>query len=127
MPIIEPDLTEVESMGPMNAGTYAASCLTIETATSKSGNPMVVVESAVDYNGVNRKKKDWIVTSGKAAFKFENFLRAVGMDEAADALKAGKSYPIDTDLFLGATYHIVVEADVYNGEPSDKIAKYLKA
>lgn len=126
MPIIEPDLSEVESIKPMEPGTYRATCLTAVPKTSSSGNPMLEVESEVDYNGQTRKKKDWIVTSGKAAYKFENFLRAVGMDEAADKLRAKERFPIDTDNFLGATYNVVVEADTYNGEPTDRISKYLK-
>ncbi len=126
MPIIEPDLSAVESLSPMEPGTYPATCLSAIPKTSSSGNPMIEVESEVNYNGQTRKKKDWIVTSGKAAYKFENFLRAIGMDEAADKLRAGERFPIDTDTFLGATYNVIVEGDTYNGEPTDRIQKYLK-
>lgn len=124
MPIIEPDLSQV---GPIKPGTYNARCVSANPKKSKEkGTPMVELTSAIEVDGDEREKMDWLIISGKAAFKFEQFLRAVGMDDDANRLMNGEKVQIDTDVFIGATYSVVVEADTYNDAPTDRIASYLK-
>lgn len=126
MPIIQPDLSDVQSDDPMEPGTYRARCKAASAETSKAGNPMIVLDSVVDYNGQTRTKRDWIVTTGKAAFKFDILLRACGFDELADKYKRKEQVPFDTDELVGQEYSVVIESDMYNGEPTDRVKTYLK-
>lgn len=123
MPIIEPDLSQV---GPIKPGTYSARTVSCIDKPSASGKPMLTMEQEITVDNDVRTKTDWLLYTGKAAFKFAQYLRAVGMDDSADRLMNGEKITIDTDAFIGATFSVVIEADTYNGEPSDRIAAYLK-
>ncbi len=124
MPIIEPDFSQSSNVIP--PGTYPCRVLTATVGPSKAGNPMVILELEVDVNGVLKNKTDWLVISGKGAYKFENFLRAAGFEEQANKVVNGEKTAIDSDDFVGNELFVIVEADTYNGAPSDTIKSYLR-
>lgn len=127
MPIISPDLSEVNK--PLDAGTYPAEVeAPIDMATSKNDNPMIVVPFRVDIgNGKSRKRTARLVITGAGAFGFAQLLRACKFGDVADALQHGEKAPFDTDKLVGQKVNLVVEADTWNGNLTDKITGYLPA
>lgn len=126
MPIITPDLSQ---SGPIKPGTYRAKIIACEAKTSKNGNPMIVPDFEIDTGDETpRSRKAYIVTSGAGARPFGQLLRATGFSDLAD-IYMGDSLskpPFDTDDLVGQELMLQVEAETYNGEPSDKIAGYMK-
>lgn len=77
------------------------------------GNPVVVTFSRAD--GVSRKA--WLPTSGGAAFKFANLLRAVGWPHAVDEESAEDL----SRVLCGIALEIVVADETYNGKTEAKV------
>lgn len=126
MPIINPDLTEVTS-GVIEPGTYKAKIDAVEFKTAKSsGNPMIVVDFSVHVKDLEYTRKAYLVITGAGAFNFEQLLRATHFDEVADKLKAGEKIDFNTDDLVGQELNVVVEADSYNGQLTDKVRSYIK-
>lgn len=127
MPIITPDLSEVNK--PLDPNTYPAVIeAPIDMATSKADNPMIVVPFRIDVgNGKTRKRTARLVITGAGAFGFAQLLRACKFGDVADALQRGEPNPFDTDKLIGQRLNVVVEADVYQGNKTDKIVGYLPA
>lgn len=126
MPIIQPDTTQAIEFTPIPAGTYPGKVVDVEYKTSKNNNPMVVVSFDVTVEGKTRKKKSWIVITGEGSYNFDQLLRATGFEEVATRLKAGEKIPFDTDSLVGQELNLVIEASVYNDQPSDQIKTYLR-
>ena len=124
MPIIEPDLSQIQS-NVIDPGSYPAKITSAEPGISSSNNPKVVVKFDVDVGGKTYHRQSHIVTSGAGAFNFESLLRAVHMGDIADRLRAGEKVPFDTDSLIGQQLIVVVEASIYNNMPSDQIKSYL--
>ena len=128
MPIMEPDTSEVKTMLPLDAGVYKAKVVAVDFKTSKAGNPMIVPEFEIaDPEGVLRKRSSYLVIKGEAAFGFDSFLRAVGMQDTADQIKSGEKIPIDTDIFIGLELNVQIENDTYNGRITDQVKGFLPA
>lgn len=124
MPILEPDMSEVE-VGTIPAGTYPARITGATTEKSKGGNMMIVLDLAVQHDGKERNRKAWVVTTGKGAFQFPRLLRAVKMVDIAKRYEGGEKFPFDTDTLLGQLCQVTIEAELYNGEERDKITGFL--
>lgn len=129
MPLIQPDLSEVDK--PLDPGTYKAKIASVDYKTSKAGNPMIVVKFEIGVETPKgtkvRTRQAYLVITGDGAFNFEQLLRACHFDDVANALKSGAGPSFDTDELLGQEVNLVIESDVYNGNPTDKITAYLKA
>lgn len=126
MPKINPDLSQV---GPIAAGTYRARIVSCEYKVSGKGNPMIVPRFAVSVDGTDRERDSYLVISGAGARGFMQLLRATGFGQLADAYSSKDGGPkpdFDTDDLIGQELMVVVEGDVYNDQPTDKITQYLK-
>lgn len=129
MPIIQPDLSEVQS-NVIEPNTWMANITNVETGISKNGNPKIVVHLDVTAQGGKQfKRQSHLIITGKGAFQFEQLLRATGFGDVADAYKNPNAPKpdFDTDMLIGKPVNVVVEADTYNGAPSDKIQQFLAA
>jgi len=126
MPIINPDLSQVTSLGPISEGTYEGKITAVESATSKAGNPKVVVSLEITVDGATRQRQAHIVTSGAAAFQFEGLLRATGFEDIADKLRNKENVPFDTDWLVGQELLVQIVPDTYNGELRDKVQGFLQ-
>lgn len=130
-PMIKPDLTDADSFGPIEPGTYPAKIETVEYKTSGKGNPMIVPKFAIDVNGKTRKRNSYLVIIGEGAYGFSQLLRACHFDELAAAY-GDKSIPLDqkpefnTDDLQGQELNVVVDHQLYNGEMRDSIRNYLR-
>lgn|SRR5512138_1500396 len=124
MPIIEPDLSQIQS-NVIEPGTYRAKITSADPGISSSNNPKIVAKLDVDVNGKTYHRQSHLVTSGAGAFNFESLLRAVHMGDIADRLRAGEKVPFDTDSLIGQEVAVVVEASIYNNQPSDQIKSFL--
>lgn len=125
MPIIQPDLSEIDA--PLESGTYAAKIIECDAQTSKKDNPMIVPKFELVVDGKRRVRQAYLVITGQGAYGFQGLLRACGFHEYADRLKAGSKEPFDTDQLIGQELNVVVEETLYNGEKRDQIKSYLKA
>lgn len=128
MPIINPDTTEAEELGPIEPNTYKAKITEVKSQAAKSsGNPMIVVSLEIDVAGKPRSRDSYLVITGKGAFGFDQLLRVTGFSEYADKLKAGEKEPFDTDQLVGQELNVVVIPDTYNGQLRDKVSSFLRA
>jgi len=125
--MIQPDLSDV---GPIEPGTYKARIDKVDTGVSKSGNPKLDIQFSVFAGGERPKtRKVSMPYTGGGAFGFAGLLRACHFNELADAYtkKDGAKPPFDTDSLVSQELMVVVEADTYNGQMTDKIVSYLPA
>jgi len=127
MPILTPNLSEIETREPLEDGAYPGTVAQVDLGTSTKGNPQLIVDVKVVHNGKNYSLRTWVQTQGKAAFQFEQFLRACGLGAMADAYKKGDTSPFDTDSVVGANVLINVKQEMYNDEVRNKIASFAKA
>lgn len=130
MPIINPDTSNVTPMEAIPSGTYPAEITAVEFKTSKSGNPMIVVDFGVEVDGKARTRKSYLVITGEGAYGFDQLLRSTNFDDLADQFKDKNVQPkpdFDTDLLIGQRVNVVIEPNVYNGELRDQIKSFLKA
>jgi hypothetical protein len=128
MPILRPDLTEVQEFKAIRpAGPYRASIKNVVAGMSKTGNPKIIVSLEIDVHGEIFKRDAHLAISGKGAFNFEQLLRAAGFGAVADAYKAtdGPRPDFDSDNLIGKDVIVVVEEAIYNDRPSDNINGYL--
>lgn len=130
-PIINPDTSNIQDMGPIAAGTYGAEIQKVDFDTSKkSGNPMIVVTFGVEVDGKVRSRKSYLVITGEGAYGFDQLLRATGFEDLADQYKNKDIQPkpdFDTDSLVGQRVNVVIEPNVYNNELRDQIKSFLKA
>lgn len=130
-PLIKPDLSDADSFGPIEPGTYPAKIESVDFKTSGKGNPMIVPKFTIEVNGKNRKRNSYLVISGEGAYGFSQLLRACHFDEIAQAY-GDKSIPLDqkpefnTDDLVGQELNVVIDHQLYNGEMRDTIKNYLK-
>lgn len=128
MSVIQPRTKDMVDMSPIEPGTYPAAVTSAEAQTSKAGNSMVVVSIAVqvDEGKDPRPRTAYLAIEGKGTWGFDQFLRAIHMDEIADKLKEGEDVPIDTDAFIGQELNVVMSEQLYEGQVRDQIQTYLK-
>lgn len=130
-PLIKPDLTDADSFGPIEPGTYPAKIEQVDYKTSGKGNPMIVPKFAIEVNGKVRKRNAYLVIVGEGAYGFSQLLRAAHFDELAQAY-GDKSIPLDqkpefnTDDLVGQEVMVVIDHQLYNGEMRDTIKNYLR-
>lgn len=127
MPMIQPDLSDV---GPIEAGTYKARIDSVTPGISKAGNPKLDIQFSISTGGEKPKvRKVGMPYSGAGAFGFAALLRACNMDELANAYQSKDAVkpPFDTDSLVGQELMVTVEAAMYNDQPTDQIAGYLRA
>lgn len=130
MPIIQPDLSEVKSMGPIEPGIYKGKITAVEYKTSGKGNPMIVPTIEVEVAPEDKRTRNaYLVVTGAGAYGFEQLLRACGFDDVADKYRdpAAEKPAFDTDNLIGQELNVQIESDTYNGQMRDKIQSYLKA
>ena len=131
-PLIKPDLSDADSFGPIEPGTYPAKIEKVDYKTSGKGNPMIVPTFQINVNGKTRKRNAYLVIQGEGAYGFSQLLRACHFDKMAEAY-ADKSIPLDqkpefnTDDLHGQELNVVVDHQLYNGEMRDTIKNYLRA
>lgn len=127
MPLIQPDTSEIQ--GAIEPGTYSAKITEVTPGVSKSGGQKIVVKFEVDVNGKHQVRQAHIPTSGAGAFGFDSLLRACHFEDYANKIKVkgGEKPGFDTDQLIGQALHLVIEADIYNGNVTDKIVSYLAA
>lgn len=129
MPIIQPDTSLAQEMGPIEPGTYPAKIVDVEYKTSKSGNPMIVVKFDVNVDGKSRTRNAYVVVSGEGAFGFDQLLRACHFDDLADQYR-DPSVPnpdFDTDNLKGIELQVRIDSELYQGQKRDNIKSYAKA
>ena len=127
MPIIEPDLSGV---GPIEAGTYKAKIDEVVDGISKAGAPKLVVQFSVEVGNEKKVRKVHMPYSGAGAFGFDSLLRACHFEDIANGLQkknAAERPKFDTDQLIGQELMVVIEASIYNGQPTDQINGYLRA
>ncbi len=126
MPIITPDLSDV---GPLDPGPYPMEIAAVTPGTSKAGGEKLVVDFLVSIpSGKAKKRQSHVPTTGGGAFMFDQLLRACNLDDVANRLKdKSADHSFDTDLLVGQKLIGQFEADLYNGQPTDKLVAYLRA
>lgn len=128
MPLITPDLSQMEDLGNIPAGTYPARIVAVEAKTSDKGNPMIIPSFKVNVAGKERTRKAYVVVAGPGAYNFDQLLRSVGLDAVADSYKTpGPKAPFETEDLVGKTLNVVVEEETYNGQLRDKVKSFMKA
>lgn len=133
MPIVAPDTTQAQDMGPIDPGSYPATITACDSQKSKEkGTPMIVPKFDVTVPGAEkpRPRTSYIVLTGPGSWNFDQLLRAVHMDQLADQYKdpaVNPKPPFDTDRLVGQKLQVVIEKDLYQGQVRDKITGFLKA
>lgn len=127
MPIITPDTSEMQEFKPIDPGTYPARIVQVDSGTSGTGNPKIVVTMQVEVDGKEIKRQAHLVTKGPGSFNFDQILRATGQGEYADELKKNPGLPFDTDVMVGQTIQVVIDHQLYQGETRDQIKSYLRS
>lgn len=127
MPILNPDLSEVQEMGNITPGTYQATIKAATPKTSQKGNPMIELDLAVTVDGKERKRRAWVNVTGAAAYKFDSLLRAVGMEDLADKYKAKEQVPFDTDTLVGRNLNVTIDTEMRDDVERDTVKGFLKA
>lgn len=131
-PLIKPDLSDADSFGPIEPGTYDAKIESVEYKQSGKGNPMIVPKFVVTVDGKQRKRNAYLVIVGEGAYGFSQLLRACHFDELAAAY-GDRSMPLDqkpefnTDDLVGQELQVIIDHQIYNGEKRDQIKNYLRA
>lgn len=129
MPVIMPDTSAAEELSNIQPGTYPATIVSAVPEKSKEkGTPMLVVTLNVNVQGKDRTRKTWIVTQGPGSFNFDALLRACKMNDIADRIKQPNAQvPFDTDSLNGQALQVIIETEMYNGQPRDKVKSFLPA
>lgn len=128
-PIINPDTSAAQDMGPIAPGTYKAKIEAVEYKISDAGNPMIVPEFAVVVDGKAKKRKAFLVITGEGAYGFDQLLRATGFSQLADQYRDPQQAnpDFDTDSLIGQELDVVIDHQMYKGEKRDAIKTYLKS
>lgn len=101
------------------AGEYDAKVVAAEEKRSKNGNEMIVVKVRVQFGGEARYVRDYLLLTGGGNWKFDSFQAAVGKQSCVDG------QTVEPDDYVGCLARVVVKVDSYNGEPQNKITKWL--
>lgn len=124
MPLIQPNLADVVSNDPP-VGTWPGEIVALEDKPSKKGNPMLTVTVAMEIDGIKYELRGYHVYTGRAAYGFENLLRACRFDDVADSLKRGEPLNFNTDDLMHQQVQVVVEEQVDdNGQKRKGIKGY---
>jgi len=131
-PLIKPDLTDADSFGPIEPGTYPAKIESVEFKQSGKGNPMIVPKFAIAVGDKVRKRNSYLVIAGEGAYGFSQLLRATHFDELAQAygdksISLADKPEFNTDDLIGQELMVVLDHQLYNGEMRDTIKNYLRA
>jgi hypothetical protein len=132
MPIVTPDTSQMVDMGPIEPGTYKAKVKACGVSKGKEkGTAMIVPDFEVFVPGQDepRPRTAWLVIEGKGTWGFDQFLRALHMDELADKYKdpsVSPKPPLDTDIFVGQELQVVIEEQLYKGQKRDSISGYIR-
>ncbi len=132
MPLIKPDTSQAQEMTNIDPGTYPAKVLNCDFQNSKQGNPMIVPNFEIQVGDATKKRKAFLVINGEGAYGFGQLLRACHFDELADVY-ANKSVPLaekpdfNTDDLVGQELMVVIDHQMYQGQPRDYIKTYLRA
>lgn len=95
--LIEANLSEVEEMTPVPAGTYQARITAVEAKESKAGNPYLNWKSELIGEDVNgRIVFHTTPISGKGAFRLQELYRA-----ATHEVLSKESPSFDTEQIIG--------------------------
>lgn len=111
------DFSNVPSSELIPEGTVELTCTGAKEKRSQNGTAMLVVDWNDPDGGFTR---DNICLEGPGAFRAQQFIKALGMDESSfGGMEA-------TDL-IGVTVSAEVFHEEYEGEPRAKIKKYNAA
>lgn len=132
-PLIKPDLSNASDFTNLDPNTYPAKIVGCEYQMSKKENPMIVPEFEITVPGTDKraKRKAYLVISGEGAYGFGQLLRATNFDQLAAAY-SNKEIPLsekpefNTDDLIGQELNVVIDHQMYNGQPRDYIKTYLK-
>lgn len=140
MPILTPDLSEMEDLRPSVPGTYRAKITKVDTQATKAkgdkpgGKPMAVPHfqfeaPSLDGDGSRKvNRRTFLMVDGAGSFNFDQLLRATQNGAIADQIKANPGrVPVDTDIFVGKDVQVIVATDLYEGKQQDKIVSFLPA
>lgn len=129
MPIIQPDLSQVQTLAPISEGTYPAKITAVAYGVSKSsGTPQLTIDFEVYVGDLTYNRRTWVQTAGAGAFNFTRLLRACHMKELAAQFedKNLTTKPdFDTDTLLEQELNVQVVPDIYQNELRDKISGFL--
>jgi hypothetical protein len=131
MGLINPDTTQMEDFKPVEPATYQGTIASAVPQKSKSkGTPQIELRTKIQVDGKDRTIVDWVITSGPGAFRFDQLLRAVNMNELADKYRAGEQVPFDTEALVGQSLQIVVDKELDQKNPDlerNRVKSYLRA
>ncbi len=136
MPILNPDTSDAEDFStPIEPNTYPARIVACDAGKSKAGNQKVMPKFKISVGDTTRTRTAHLNISGEGAIGFDQLLRAVDMDELADAYKdkqLNPKPPFDTNSLIGCELLVVVEENLYHNpdtkqdERRDQISGYLR-
>lgn len=137
MPVLQPDTSAAEDFStPIPPATYPASIVACDVGKSKAGNQKIMPKFKIMVDGHERTRTAHLVISGEGSMGLDQLLRAVHMNDLADAYRDPTINPkpgLDTDTLVGQELQVVVEENLYKpdgGGPEqkrDQITGYLRA
>jgi hypothetical protein len=100
-------------------GVYGAIIRSVEPATSRAGNPMLVIE--LDLLPSHHPVRTWVVLQDGENWRLQRFCASadVGCSDSHDG-------PIDPELFTNRVCFIRVEHEEYRGKTQVKVKAFLK-
>lgn len=120
--LVSIDLSGVDdSYEAISPGTYDAVVTSVEVKPNKAGDGRnVVIKFDVDVDGKRRVRTRYCPLQGRGAGIATSTLKALGVE-----VPSGPNPRVDVAEAVGAQCRLQIKASVYNGEPSDEIAKVL--
>jgi len=91
-----------------------------ETVSKKTNNPMIKLNLQVGTKPDHRYIYDYLVFDGKSEWKFDVFLKAVGMYPGV-----GVEMEIKPDDLIGREGRVSIKVEKYNGEDTNRIGAYI--
>lgn len=143
MPILQPNLSDMEDFRPSTPGTYRANIAKVEAKRSKvkeggKGNEQMIevffrYDAPALDDGKTRSitRRSNLMIEGKGTFGFDQLLRATGNAALADNIKANPGQVgFDTDVILNKDVQIVTSNSMYapaggQARLQDQIDSYL--
>ena len=118
---VKVDMTNVESYGKCEEGIHTARVTKIEETQSQGGDDMLKTTfEVVSGNSKGCKVFDNFVLTEKALWKFQLFLKALG-------IKCEGKIAVDLDKIEGKLLDIEVIHEEYEGQTRAKVSDYTKA
>ena len=118
---VKVDMTNVESYGKCEEGIHTARVAKIEETQSQGGDDMLKTTfEIVSGNSKGCKVFDNFVLTEKALWKFQLFLKALG-------IKCEGKIAVDLDKIEGKLLDIEVTHEEYEGQTRAKVSDYTKA